>query len=122
MTPAEALLIAFFAWGAYAYHSMGALLIIDHSAAVPRWLRRALLPRPSSTGWLRVVSLAWVTFVAIISQALIVGILIGRSSGYALSVQAIYWFELIAALAWTVMLGKLTQPIRSRSSAPRDGP
>jgi hypothetical protein len=119
MTVTEALLIVVFTWGAYAYHSMGALLILDRSAAIPRWLRHALLPRPASKGWLRVLSLTWVAFVAVISQGLVVGILIARSSSYELTVQAILWLELIAAAAWTVMLARLGQHLRSGSSAPR---
>lgn len=114
MTIPEALLVALLMWGAYAYYSMGSLMIIDPSASVPSWLRRALLPRSQAVGPLRIASLTWTIFVSVVSQGLVIAVLVTRSPGYSLAVHAILWLELLAAVGWTVMLVRLSH--RGRSS------
>lgn len=105
MPSVEAMIVATAAFVVFAYHALGAFVLIGGVQPLPFWLRKALLPRKPATGILRGMSIIWVVGASVISQLVVIWALSGRGRNGGVADSLVLAGELGLALLWLAIIG-----------------
>jgi hypothetical protein len=100
-----ALLFAVVAVGIFAYHSLGLVVLLRGWGPIPDWARQMLMPgREPANGVLRILSIAWVTFMTAVGIWLVAAGLLGWGLESTAGTRVVFAIAAALMIAWAVLL------------------